>query len=101
MNPFQKAADWIRSRTTPAWLKWLLDILKGIVVDVVKIIGKEAMQFLQTEIMMVAKLDMTGTEKARYVADSFRARYTMATVTDSMLNLAIELLVAQLKKSQV
>lgn len=101
MNPFQKAYNWIKERKTPKWLLRLLGIIEEIAVEVFTQIGKEALAYLETEIIRQAKLDIGGREKLDNVVKGFRDKYVHIGISDYALNMAIELLLGKLKKTDI
>lgn len=100
MNPFQRAYDIIRSWKTPSWLRELLVSLQDILTDVVRIVGQDALSYLEQSIISQSRLDNTNREKMDNVIQGFRNRFDMKNVSDSMLNTSIELLLQKLKKEE-
>lgn len=101
MNPFQRAYDYLKSLKTPDWLKRLLGMIEEIAVEVFTQIGEEAKNYLKEEIYRQAKLEITGRKKLDNVITGFREKYAMIAIGNYALNLAIELLLGELKKSEV
>ena len=98
---FQKMANWIKSIKTPAWLVSLGDILQSVVKDTFQILGKEATDFLKSEIFKQATRDIPGKDKAKNVYNAFKDQYKEVEVSDRIINLAIELLLSQLVESKI
>ena len=101
MNPFQRAYDIIKGLKTPEWLKRILNVVEDIAKEVFTQLGKEAMEYLRDAIFKQANLDITGKEKLENVVKGFREHYIGINITDYMLNIAIELLLGELKQSGI
>ena len=101
MNLFQKAYDWIKATKTPKWLLRILGVVEDIAIEVFLQIGKEAIDYLREQIFAQASLDISGREKLENVVKNFREHYIGINITDYMLNIAIELLLGELKQSGI
>ena len=95
---FQKMYDRIDQARTPKWLKGLLKIVGGLLRVGFKVLSEDATSYLKTEIIAQAGKDIPGTEKLQNVIDGFRTRYTMSTITNSMLTTIICSLVEMFKE---
>ena len=74
-------------------------IYQNIIIPTFQQLGKDAVSLLQVLIRDAATKDWTGSKKFNYVFTEFKERYGDASkIGDSMLNIAINILHADLKK---
>jgi len=95
----QDLYDRIRNFKTPEWMKILLGIAEDVLTQVFEIIKEEGKNFLKDEIYKQSKLDISGTEKLQNVANAFKKKYFEISIPRSWLNMAIDVLLTELKKS--
>ena len=95
MGMVQKIYDWIKSLKTPSWLKEIFDELQGIIISTLLQIGKEYITGLSDKIIEVANMDITSEKKFKLVFQW--GKQNIPDIKDSVLNLAIELLVTLCK----
>ena len=100
MTIFQKIANWIRSITTPAWLKEIGDICDGVVRAAIIELGKDVVGLLQVKIIEVAKNGSLNTEQKFKAVFSY-ARTIGVEIRDSILTILINALVYALKQKGV
>ena len=101
---FQKAADFIKGWTAPAWLKTLLAQLNDLMFLILKQIGQQYINYLQSKIIEATQhSDWSNEQKFDYVFNAAKEGFAEFAITlkDSEINCLIEFLVAQLKKSGV
>lgn len=101
MSLFQRAYDFFKNLTTPPWLKRVLGITLTILEEAILIIGREAYAYLQTLIIAESKKDIPGQQKLINVYNGFKENYTWVNISDHLLNLIIEALVAFLKREEI
>ena len=101
MKIFQKPMDWFRNLKTPVWLKRLGDIVQACAIDAFKILGGEATNYLKEQIFAQSKLDISGKDKFENVVAAFKSKYINMQISDRIINLAIELILAQLKREKI
>lgn len=97
MNVFQRAYDFIKSLSTPAWLKILLQEIQDLIVATAIGIGKEYLRQLEEKICEVAQ-DPSLTNEQKFKAVFKWGQYNIPNIKDASLNLCIEILVNLLKK---
>ena len=100
-NIFQKCYNWFKNLSTPEWLIRFFNKVQTIAVDVLKVLGEEAIQHLQNSIIEQSRKDIPNVEKLQNVVNDFKETFTIPYITDSMLNLAIELILQELKQDEV
>ena len=97
MSIFQKAYDWIASFKTPRWLKAFLQEIQDMLVATLLQIGKEYLKNLENKILEVADMNIPSDQKFMIVFTW--GKQNIPNIKDSILNLAIEILVSLLKKN--
>lgn len=94
---FQKPYDMIKGFITPKWLKTLLAEIQGVIIAMAFNIGKEYLAGLEAKITEAENMDWTSEAKFDYV---FKwAKANIPNLKDATANLAIEILLALLKKN--
>ena len=104
MNPFQSAYDWIKNLKTPQWLKLLLAQLQELMISMLVQAGQAYITYLKSKILEAAQhSDWSNEKKFDYVFDAAKGGFVEFAITlkDSELNVIINFLVAQFKKSGV
>lgn len=89
--------NWIQSLKTPSWLRAMLGSIQQIIISTMVSIGKAYIQQLGNKIIEVEGMNISGEEKWAIVFKFGKS--ILPNVSDSMLNLAIELLVNMFKKT--
>lgn len=98
MSIFQKVYDKIKSLKTPAWLKELLDkVLHNVIIPVLTKLGEDAIAVLKSLIIKASKMNISNSDKAKWVFNEFKSTFKVSDIKDSYINLGIELLVNMLK----
>jgi len=96
MNPFQKLADWIKSRKTP---KWLLDLsqelLDNVIIPTAEKIGEQAIEHLKAQIVFQSSRNIPGSEKFKNVVSACKSH--LAGIPESVYTSLINNLVVQFK----
>ncbi len=99
---FQKVANWIKGWKSPSWFISLTNWLQNvIIVPTLQSIGSELWQNLQGLVIEANKMNVSGQEKAVWVFQQFRITWPLEKISNHLLNLVIELCVAELKKKGV
>jgi hypothetical protein len=104
MSIFQKMADAIKNWQAPAWLKFLLSELNGIMMGILKAAGQAYIQYLQALIIEAAQHSTwTPGEKFNYVYTQAKKSFVEFGVTlkDNEINTLINYLVSMLKSKGV
>ena len=102
MSIFQSAADFIKKLVSPPWLKqitqWLND---NVLMPYLRQLGEQGVAKMESLIVKASRMDCSGDDKFKWVFTEFKDWATHIKVTDSMINLAIEVLLARLKKQGI
>ena len=100
MNIFTTIGNWLRALRVPQWLKDVFSyIINKIVFPLFSKLGEEAMQDLERYIIDAGHHEeWSGIEKITYVKDRFAEEWKeKLNLTDSIINLAIELVLQEMK----
>ncbi len=102
MTMWTKLYNWFKDLGTPNWLRKLTEYLTfNILYPVLEAIKDEGIDTLKRLIVKAANMpDLNPTQKARWVYREFKEGFGK-DITSSAINLAIELLVSQLKKQGI
>ena len=80
--------------------KWFTKLTEWLMVNVIMPVlykmGEDALNLLRGLILQASKKDWSGEKKAKWVFDEFKARWGGQEIEDRFINLAIELLYAEL-----
>ena len=98
---FQKAYDWFKNITTPVWLKEFFDTLQEMLIKALTQIGEEVMTAIEAKIIEVNDKPITGREKLQEVFNYSKTVLNLTTLSNSLLNMLIEILVNRLKVSGI
>jgi len=101
MNPFQKTYNFFKNLKTPHWLERAFAMAQDIVEDALVALGEEAVNFLRVQIFEQAKSNAPNEQKFKNVVLAFKGKYKDFNISDSMLNIAIEILLGVLKKEGI
>ena len=95
MTRVTKLYQWIKNLKTPAWLKYLLnDIIKPLLLG----ISKQVYETIKYKIVYASEKDWTNQQKFDYVFGEVSVMF--GELGENLIRLAIEAIVAQLKKTQ-
>jgi hypothetical protein len=101
---FQIPYNWIKAIKTPEWLKLLLAQVQDLLWQIITNATKAFIENMTAYIIEAAShKDWSSSDKREYVFEKAKkgAIELGITIRDSAINLLIEVLVAQLKKSGV
>ncbi len=101
---FQGVYDWIKNWKAPLWLKNLLQSLNDLMIAILKEVSKDYITYLKNSILEAAShSDWSNDEKFGYVFDKAKSGFTQFSIElkDREINLLIEFLVNQLKKTGI
>jgi len=97
MKFFQKPYDFLRNLVAPLWLERLIKELNDIILGILYEVGKGAISAIKDKIVEVSQEDITSKKKFDKVFKF--GKELIPSITDSALNLLIEVLVSTLKQS--
>lgn len=99
---FQKLYNLFRDMKTPDWYLRFTDyVFNNIIKEALTILGEQLLEEIKRLCVQASQKDWTNRQKANWVFDQFRASITLPALTDSMLNLIIEMCVSELKKKGI
>ena len=102
MSVFQSAYDFFKNLVSPPWLKqitqWLND---NVLMPYLRQLGEQGVAKIEHLIIKASRMDVSGEEKFKYVFTEFKDWAAHIKVTDEIINLCIELLLARLKKQGI
>ena len=99
---FQKCYDAIKVMKSPEWFKSLTYfLLHNVIIPSLLRMGQQAILQLENTIKYASQQDWSNEKKYIFVWDEMRKSYSKEQITDNMLGLGIELILAMLKKKGV
>jgi len=99
MNIFQKIMNWFKRLRLPEWLSRTIEtLMTDIIYPMLVAIGKEAWNLIQELVIKASKMDATPKEKFDFVVSEFKETYNDPSISDRVLNLAIETAYNYLRK---
>ncbi len=94
---WSKLVAWISKFTVPAWIKQLFrELWENVIFPALEDLGKEIVDWLIEQIINQSKLNISGSEKFKNVANAFKQKWPAKEISDRVLNAVINNLVADL-----
>ena len=98
---FQKAYNWIKNWQTPTWLVVLLGEIQILLIGILEKVGKDIISEIEHEIIKVNDMNITDRQKFDRVFNFAVTKLDLTYLTDSAINLLIEVLVSRLKDKRI
>lgn len=98
----QSVYDFFKNLVSPSWLKQLTQWLNdNILMPYLRELGEQGVAKIESLIVKASRMDCSGEDKFKWVFTEFKDWATHIKVTDSLINLCIEVLLARLRKQGI